>query len=376
MTLQRTFRYKDEPKRHTLLRTLLSKVRSPAPQSMNQAMKGWLVLAVLTLAGCTTDIQVTHAPLVARSNDAITFSAAAITNTVPDSIEIQLLVNAALVKTCTSSPCTYSGGPYPTRQDGFVSYAANVTAKYTFMGKQYTQTDVDGYYFTGITDTNYNWNSSDVLYARYRGVTSDYEDLVFHMADDYAANGQTFRDFVNDATDKIQDVYGAQDIVKTNLDKFNFWVYKNVGDEAGCGTVHADASTDMPWRDDDAVLHFTNFQDCTNAGLSHFSAEGSNTKAFLHESGHAVFGLGDEYDGPTNYSIVQSPEPNIFDTEAECRSEQTTKSRDPNECYQFTTRSGGWWSIHQGTTVMTTGNVGDAWYTEAAERVRWYFNNL
>ena len=89
-----------------------------------------------------------------------------------------------------------------------------------------------------------------------------------------------------------------------------------------------------------------------------------------------MLGLGDEYDGPTNYSIVQSPEPNIFDTEAACRTEQTNKGRDPNECFEFTTRDGGWWGIQKGTTVMIRGNVGDAWYTEAAERVRWVFDNI
>jgi hypothetical protein len=343
---------------------------------MKTKLGSLLLLFGFVLGGCTTNVQVTHSPLVARSNDQITFTAKSITNTTPDSIRIQVLVNAALVKTCTSSPCTYTGGPYPTRKDGFVSYAANIEAKYTFDGKQYTQTHVDGYYFTGITDTSYNWNSSDFLYARYKGLTADHEDLVFHMADDYAANGQTFTDFIGHATDKVQDIYGVQDIIRTNLDKFNFWVYKKEADEVDCGTVDGDADTDMPWRDDDAVLHSANFQDCTNAGLSHFSAEGTNTKAFLHESGHGVFGLGDEYDGPTNYSIVQSPEPNIFDTETECRNEQTSKSRDPDECYEFTALQGGWWSIHQGTTVMTTGNVNDAWFTEAAERVRWYFSNF
>ena len=33
-----------------------------------------------------------------------------------------------------------------------------------------------------------------------------------------------------------------------------------------------------------------------------------------HEVAHS-FGLGDEYSGPTNYSVVQSPENNIFDTD-------------------------------------------------------------
>lgn len=336
-----------------------------------------LVLVAAALAtGCSTAVQVTHSPLVARSTDKITFTAKAITSTTPDSMQIQVLVNAVLVKTCTSSPCVFTGGPYPERKDGMVSYAANINATYKTQKDTYKQSDVDGYYFTGITDGSYNWNKSNVLYARYKGATSDYEDFVFHMADDYAANGQTFNDFINHATDKVQDVFGDQEIIDVNLDKFNFWVYKKTGDEAGCGTVHSDADTDMPWRDDDVVLHAANFQDCTNVGLSHFSAEGTNTKAFLHESGHAVFGLGDEYDGPTNYSVVQSPEPNIFDTEAQCRSEQTTKGRDPDECFEFTTRDGGWWGIHQGTTVMINGMVHDDWYTEAAERVRWYFSNF
>ena len=111
-------------------------------------------LVLILITACTTDVQIVHDPLVATRDDEITFTARAITNTTPDSFRIQLLVNAILVKTCTSSPCTYTGGPYPAREDGFVSYAANITAKYTFLGDEYTQTDVDGYYWTGITDAS------------------------------------------------------------------------------------------------------------------------------------------------------------------------------------------------------------------------------
>lgn len=341
-----------------------------------RSARSCLLLAVpgLLAAACTTQVQVTHSPIVATANDPITFTARAITSTRPDSLRIQILVNAVLVKTCTSSPCTYSGGPYPSRQGGFVSYAANIRANYTFAGEKVTQTGVDGYYFTGITDTAYNFGGSPFLYARYKGSTADHEDLVFHMADDYAPNGKTLADFIRDVTDKVQNRYGAQAIIEAHLDAFNFYVYKKVASASGCGTPHSDAAADMPWRDDDAVLHATDLQDCTNQGLTRFSAEGYTTKAFLHESGHAVFGLGDEYDGPTNYSIVQSPEPNIFDTQSQCRSEQTNKGRSPGTCYEFTTRDGGWWGIQTGTTIMTTGNLGDPWGIEAAERVRWYFS--
>jgi len=328
----------------------------------------------ISLVACSTEVQIVHDPLIATSGDQITFTANAITNATPDSLQIQLLVNAVLVKTCTSSPCTFTGGPYPSREDGFVTYAANITAEYEFLGIDWTYTNSDGYYHTGITDGSYDFSGSDYLYARYSGDVSDKEDLVFHMAPDY---DEDLEALIEDATDKVNDVLGAQALIENNLDKFNFWIYKKEAEAAtGCGTVHDDAASDMPWRDVDAVLHIANFGDCTNAGLTHFSAEGSNTKAFLHEAGHAVFGLGDEYDGNTNYSIVQSPEPNIFSTEAECQAEQTSKSRDPSECYEFTSRMGGWWSIHSGTTVMTTGNVGDDWDTEAEERVLWYFGNM
>lgn len=66
-------------------------------------------------------------------------------------------------------------------------------------------------------------------------------------------------------------------------------------------------SSDMPFRDTDAVLHEENFRDCSIG--SWFSAEGHDTKAFLHESGHAVFNMADEYDGNTNY-FEPNNEPN------------------------------------------------------------------
>ncbi|RMF91651.1 MAG: hypothetical protein D6736_04810, partial [Nitrospinota bacterium] len=71
-------------------------------------------------------------------------------------------------------------------------------------------------------------------------------------------------------------------------------------------------------------------------------------------------------------------EPNIWSTEAGCRAEQTTKGRDPDECWEFTSRSGGWWGIQQLTdgTVMQIGNVGDPWGIEGEEHVRWYFNQF
>lgn len=338
------------------------------------------ILALLSLAGlsggCSTYVQVTHSPLVATMNDPITFTAKAITNpATPTAMTIKLTVEGVVVKTCTSSPCTFVGGPYPAKVNDHVTYSATINTTYVMGGDTYHQDFTDGYYATGITDASYKWNDSPYLEARYRGSLREREDLVFHMASDYTTSGKTFADFIKDVTDKVQNVYGAQELVQTNLHYFNFWVYRKPGAAADCGTVHADADTDMPWRDDDAVLHAADLADCTDPGLAHFSAEGSNTKAFLHESGHAVFGLGDEYNGDTDYSVVQSPENNIFDTESLCRDEQTKKFRDPDQCIEFTPQRGAWFGIQRGTTVMMNGMVGEPWYTEATERIRWYFSS-
>ena len=154
-------------------------------------------------------------------------------------------------------------------------------------------------------------------------------------------------------------------------------MYTKVAETCDCGTVHPDAVMDMPWTNVDAILHTTDFQDCASPGLRHFTAEGHNTKTFLHESGHAVFCLADECNGRTRY-FEPVNEPNIWNTEAECRAEQTAKGRDPDACWQFTSRQGGWWGIHSlsDNTVMQRGNVHDPWGIESAEHVMWYFDQF
>lgn len=326
-----------------------------------------LVLIAFLVAGCAPKVMITHSPVVAKSTEPVTFTAT-LTDDGKGPSKIDILVNTAHVKTCTNlstgDKCSYTGGPYSTLEGTTVSYLATAT-------DSTGQHDTKGYYYFAVTDNNYNW-ALEYMPARRTGPTTQKLNFVFHRANDYIS----FGDFVDDVGDKMYDVYGKQDIIKEpdNLDTFNFYLYSKIAGTGSCGTVHADADTDIPWREVDAILHTTNLQDCTNAGLSHFTAEGQNTKAFLHESGHAVLGLSDEYDGPTGY-FQPANEPNIWSTESACRAEQTAKNRDPDECWKFTSRSGGWWGIHGlgDGTVMQIGNVGDPWGVESREHNVWYF---
>ena len=333
-----------------------------------------LLLFLTMLGGCATGVQVTHSPLVATNKEKITFTARSFETTPPaDSQRIQILVNAAVVKECDYSPCTYTGGPY---QDGYLHYAANVETHGEFLSFPVNVTQVDGYYHTEITGTDYA-SSNQHIRGRVRSTstsTADNADMVFHMSNDYADDGQDMADFIDDATFKVQDILGSKEILEEELNHLNFWVYKREASsvEGDCGVVHPLAFIELLFGDIDAVLHTANFGDCTSG--KHFSAEGHNTKAFLHETAHALIDLGDEYDGDTCYSCVGSPEQNIFETETDCQNEQTLKGRDPAACYQFTARDGGWWSIHTGTTVMSWGSMSNPWGTEATERVEWFFS--
>lgn len=316
------------------------------------------------------EIKVRHSPIVATSGEQVTFTVTVLEAGEQPS-KVELLVNAALVQTFNNvqsdQTYTFTGGPYAAYQGTTVSYLAKITAN---NGK----TDTRGYYYFAITDNNYNWANTNIP-ARYVGAHTQKEDIAFHRTNEYTS----FKDFVDDVDDKVWDVYDQQDIINApdNLDNFNFYIYTKIATTTDCGTVHSDCDTDMPWRDVDAVLHVANMTDCTNLEGRHFTAEGSNTKAFLHESGHAVFGLADEYDGNTHY-FEPVDEPNIWDLQATGKTEQTAKGRDPNAVWKFTAKQGDWWGIQLSTAnnVMQVGNVGDPWGTEGTERMNWYFNQF
>jgi len=65
-------------------------------------------------------VQISYEPANPTTDNQVTFTAQAWDDRELDRIEI--LVNAAMATTCYSSPCVYTGGPYP---QGTVSYGAN-----------------------------------------------------------------------------------------------------------------------------------------------------------------------------------------------------------------------------------------------------------
>jgi hypothetical protein len=333
------------------------------------------LLALISLVSCNPtppppifdpDVEILHSPVVAKSSEQVTFTAEV--KSVAGPVEVQILVNNSVVQTCSNltngDTCSYTGGPYTTYQNTTVSYLARIT-------DSANHTADKGYYYFAVTDDNYAW-TRPYMPARKSGDNSDKIVFLFHMADDYPS----LDEFIDDVEDKMYAVFNPQDIIEEtgNFEAFNFYVYSKPADASSCpGTPHADTDGDIDWRDVDAILHPANMADCANVTLRRFTAEGSNTKAFLHESGHAVFGLADEYDSSncSTYYFQASTEPNIWSNEASCQAEQNAKGRDPAACWEFTNCQNGWWGIFSlsDNTVMQRGLVDDPWGVESAENV-------
>ena len=136
---------------------------------------------------------------------------------------------------------------------------------------------------------------------------------------------------------------------------FNLWAGPAGADGEGCArTFAAPASTVRGAFDGTAILHRNAFRDC--ASISRGGGAGTTqttltdaTWVLLHEAGHFLFGLGDEYDGGGNFSI--SNPLNVYSTEAACQSSSTANSLPSSQCAQIGA-TGTWRNDDGAATTM------------------------
>lgn len=367
----------------------------PRRRRLRVGMLALAVAFVAVVAGCSDNpptasvdeatIVARHSPIVATDADPITFRADVDTDA--GDYFVFLFVDGSLRESCDSTPsCSVTIGSLSASEPGGsgdpvigrpLEYEA-IVLPYNYDRCTLSPCYASDVNIMAITGPDYLYGttasfpqlSRPVIPAMLQAQSFDAIDVVFHQASDYDTNAMTDA-FLSDVEDKIYDIYLEKELIAENFELMNFYVYTKVAEADDCGIPDADIATDATYRDVDAILHVADLRDCANG--SRFSAEGGPTKAFLHESGHAVFGLADEYDGDTNY-FEPAVEPNIWADASDCRSEQTAQGRPTSACAQFTTRQGGWWRSHSGRTVMTYGDLVDPWGAEGEERVEWVFS--
>jgi len=113
--------------------------------------------------------------------------------------------------------------------------------------------------------------------------------------------------------------------------KFNFWYYPKAGEyKEVCAAwdLPAGYQTDCAFADSAAIVFQSDKRACSSGT---FSLPSNNPVVAVHETGHSIFGMADEYCCDGGYWQPDSPHPNVFGSKANC----TSMSESPNTCQNF-----------------------------------------
>lgn len=163
-------------------------------------------------------------------------------------------------------------------------------------------------------------------------------DIVFVPDEDYGLNVPAFLD---DVKVLIEEGYYKTTEVAANKDKFNFYYVPEFGDyQSFCAKFEF---PDRYYQDCDAIADVSAIvfsgeeRACADGGKS-FSADADPTRAkvVVHETGHIVFGLSDEYAGYGGGYWDGAP--NVFTSLSQCNQ----NSVNPSDCYNFCPENKCW----------------------------------
>ena len=168
-------------------------------------------------------------------------------------------------------------------------------------------------------------------------------DVVFIPDEDYNGDMDAFR---NDVMTLIESGYFGATEFEQNSRKFNFYYYASADAENSGDYQPVCAKFDLPldfylhcgFSDSNAIVWHPGGRSCS--GFNAFSTGSSGLKTVVHETGHNIFGMKDEYCCDGGYDQPSAPFPNIFHSLDECEA----LSQDPNSCINFCPETKSWGS--------------------------------
>lgn len=163
--------------------------------------------------------------------------------------------------------------------------------------------------------------------------------------------------FVNDMTDIIENAYWQNQAYFNGLFYYNYYymtvsgsVTERSPDANGkfrCPTVvwPSQVNTDAAFADQLILIHRNELRDCGGGGRA--TAEPTSYRTIVHETGHGLFGLPDEYCCDSFYSEVR---PILYATQRACTSDPDNAPW--RNCVSLTSsRDGSTWWRSQGDIV-------------------------
>ncbi|MCX6682397.1 MAG: hypothetical protein NTY71_05365 [Methanoregula sp.] len=230
------------------------------------------------------------------------------------------------------------------------------------MNRDEQQIDCGGAYCPACTPCT--WCGEHVIPLRIAGRPDDKIDVVFIPDIDY---GGDMARLSRDVQDTIINGYLRNTAVEQNRTKFNFYYLNDEADVTGfddgalftppldsCESFQ-DATT---FADSIAVVHVTGFRDWAGqrCGRRVFTSEPTSYRTFVHESGHSLFGVKDEYCCDSGYR-QNDPNPNIWSSRNNCRNDANAMGWDPDDCDNFCPAGSGncgtgFWDIDPPHCIM------------------------
>lgn len=224
-----------------------------------------------------------------------------------------------------------------------------------------------------------------------QGPSSEKIDVVLITADNYLFGhppweyGENARRLASElALADVQASYFTDSVMSSveNRTKYNLWytnrTWGHVGVDTGCTTENCCEWDEGDWQEDcpqgeiGFILHPDYCRDYASGEV--FSSWAGHPGVLLHETGHILFDLGDEYDDEpngcgTNYDTAEYwSKSNIWRTDDYCRDYSET----PDLCRKFTECGpGGWYKAQLGPMVMEVARVGYSWGWDGRRMVDW-----
>ncbi len=190
------------------------------------------------------------------------------------------------------------------------------------------------------------WCSASVHPLLIRGDYSDKIDVIFVPEEDY--DRDTAR-FITDTQNVISLGYYRNDAIGMNRTKFNFYYMTAEAEVTPADTATftppgscTDFYDDTSFAESVAIIHNEGFRDWSGTRCEKriFSAEPTSYRTFVHESGHSILGLKDEYCCDSHYR-QNDPNPNIWGTQGNCTTDASGMSWSTSDCDEFCTAGSG-----------------------------------
>lgn len=136
--------------------------------------------------------------------------------------------------------------------------------------------------------------------------------------------------------------------------QFNYYINPVAGDAVPFGTgAHTPPpnNANLAFAEAKALLHSTVFRDFASGNM--FSMEWDRPQTLLHENGHAMFDLADEYGNGVHWE--EATLPNNWDDLADAQADAASRGKDPADAVEMGTS--GWYKLCDGTCPMASGSA-------------------